>query len=119
MNSKPEPNPAQDVESALDIIGGKWKVLIVWRLHDATRRYGELRRLIPNITEKMLIRQLRELEADGIINRTDYQTVPPHVEYSLSERGRTLLPVLDALCKWAKLHVQHEGQSTTGAEVRK
>ncbi|GIK65589.1 MAG: transcriptional regulator [Chloroflexota bacterium] len=101
-------NPTEAVESALQVISGKWKVLIVWHLREGVRRYGELRRLIPGITEKMLIRQLRELEADEIITRTDYQTVPPHVEYSLSEYGQGLLPVLGALCQWGRMHLQHE-----------
>lgn len=106
-------NPTQDVEAALRVLSGKWKVLIVWHLHDCTRRYGALRKLIPDVTEKVLIRQLRELEADGIIVRQDYQTVPPHVEYSLSDYGRTLLDILDALCKWGKLHIQHERETAT------
>lgn len=97
--------PTNDLETALRVFGGKWKVLIIWNLIDEPRRYGQLRRLIPGITEKMLIRQLRELEADGIIIRTDYQTVPPHVEYHLSEHGRTVLPLLGALCEWGRLHV--------------
>jgi DNA-binding HxlR family transcriptional regulator len=100
--------PTQQVEFALDVIGGKWKVLIIWHLRDGVLRYGALKRLIPNITEKMLIRQLRELEADGIIQRTDYQTVPPRVEYSLSENGQSLLPVLGALCQWGRLHFPHK-----------
>ena len=101
-------NPTSAVEAALDILSGKWKVLIVWHLKDTTRRYGELRRLIPTVTEKMLIRQLRELEADGIITRTDYQTIPPRVEYRLSEQGATVLPVLEALCQWGHLHIHGE-----------
>ncbi|MEO0564402.1 MAG: winged helix-turn-helix transcriptional regulator, partial [Chloroflexota bacterium] len=75
-----------------------------WHLKNETHRYSSLRRLIPKISEKVLIRQLRELEADGIVVRTDYQTIPPHVEYSLSEYGKSLLPILDALCKWGRLH---------------
>jgi len=114
MDSPLTLNPTQDVESALRVIGGKWKVLIVWHLKDDPRRYGGLRRLIPTITEKMLIRQLRDLEADGIITRTDYQTVPPRVEYSLSEFGRSLLPVLGALCQWGRLLIQHEAVVNTG-----
>lgn len=114
MDSPLTLNPTQDVESALRGIGGKWMVLIVWHLKHDPRRYGALRRLIPTITEKMLIRQLRDLEADGIINRTDYQSVPPRVEYSLSEFGRSLLPVLGALCQWRRLLIQHEAVVNTG-----
>jgi DNA-binding HxlR family transcriptional regulator len=101
-------NPAQAVEVALRVVGGKWKGLIVWHLKDGCQRYGMLRRLIPQVTEKVLIRQLRELEADGIITRTDYQTVPPKVEYNLSEYGQNLLPVLGVLCQWGRLHLEHE-----------
>ncbi|MCI0709500.1 MAG: helix-turn-helix transcriptional regulator [Chloroflexi bacterium] len=99
-------NPTYDVETALRVLGGKWKVLIVWHLIEEPRRYGQLKRLIPGITEKMLIRQLRELEADGIIIRTDYHTVPPHVDYHLSEHGQSVLPILGALCEWGRLHIQ-------------
>lgn len=111
MDQPPDLNPALEVEAALRVVGGKWKVLIVWHLKEQTRRYGELRRSIPNITEKMLIRQLRELEANGIITRTDYQTVPPHVEYSLSEYGQSLIPVLGALCQWGRLQIQREQET--------
>jgi DNA-binding HxlR family transcriptional regulator len=98
------------VELALAVIGGKWKPLIVWHLSQQTRRYGELRRLIPAITEKMLIRQLRELEAEGIITRTDYQSMPARVDYSLSPYGQQLLPVLGVLCEWGRGHSQHQAE---------
>ncbi|SRR5579871_3555914 len=101
--------PTLGVETALRVLGGKWKVLIVWHLRDTTRRYGTLRRLMPEITEKMLIRQLRELEHGGIIARHDYQSVPPHVEYVVTEYGQSLYPLLDALCKWGWKHVEHAG----------
>ncbi len=101
-------SPALGVETALRVLGGKWKVLIIWHLRDTTRRYGMLHRLIPDITEKMLIRQLRELEQDGIIVRFNYQSVPPHVEYSMTEHGRSMYPLLDALCQWGWIHVQFE-----------
>jgi len=114
--TNPTPStPTYDVESAIRVIGGKWKVLIVWHLKDDVLRYGTLRRLMPNITEKMLIQQLRELEADCIVKRTNYQTVPPRVEYTLSDHGRSILPVLGALCEWGRLHVQHEQTMTTSA----
>ena len=102
------PNPTQDVEVALRVVGGKWKVLVLWHLRDGLKRYGQLRKLIPNVTEKMLIRQLRELEADDIITRTDFQTVPPHVEYALSEYGQSVLPILGALCHWGQLYIERE-----------
>ncbi len=99
-------SPTHDVDLALKVISGKWKVLIVWHLIESPKRYGALRRLMPDVTEKVLIRQLRELETDGILTRIDYQTMPLHVEYTLSENGQSLLPILGALCQWGKLHVQ-------------
>ncbi len=88
------------VQATLNIIGGKWKVLILWHLRSSIRRFSELKRLIPDITQKMLTQQLRELEQDGLITRKVYAEVPPRVEYNLSNRGRTLEPVLRLMCKW-------------------
>jgi DNA-binding HxlR family transcriptional regulator len=97
------------VEAAIDVIGGKWKPLILWWLHQRTYRFAELRRLMPGITEKMLTQQLRELEADGIVNRRVYPTVPPKVEYSLTEYGRTLKQALEAICEWGSIHMRRIG----------
>ncbi len=88
------------VEAALDIIGGKWKPVILLNLTEGTKRFNELRRLMPNITQRMLTLQLRELEADGLVHREIYPQVPPKVEYSLTARGETLLPVLTTLQEW-------------------
>lgn len=95
----------QPVEAALHLVSGKWKVAVIWHLREGAQRYGQLRRLLPDVTEKVLIRQLREMEADGLITRTDYQTMPLHVEYRLSTLGESLLPVLGVLCQWGRLHI--------------
>lgn len=93
------------VDAVLGVIGGKWKMLILWNLAQRAHRYGELRRAIPRVTEKMLIQQLRQLEADGLIRREQYPEVPPRVEYSLTERGRTLTPILRQLADWSRAHL--------------
>src|SRR5262245_54673985 len=99
------------VEAALDVIGGKWKALILWWLNQRTWRFAELRRQIPGITEKMLTRQLRELEAHGIIKRQVYPTVPPKVEYSLTAYGKSLKRALNAICDWGQHHIERLGAS--------
>lgn len=88
------------VEAALDVIGGKWKPLILWALGDRVMRFGELQKGLPGVNAKMLTKQLRELEEDGVILRTVYAEVPPRVEYSITEFGTTLIPILEALCDW-------------------
>jgi DNA-binding HxlR family transcriptional regulator len=97
------------VEAAIDVIGGKWKPLILWWLHQGTHRFAELRRKMPRITEKMLTQHLRELEADGIVHREVYPTVPPKVEYSLTEYGRSLKRALRAICDWGRAHMERMG----------
>jgi len=97
------------VEAAIDVIGGKWKALILWWLHQRTWRFAELRRQIPGITEKMLTQQLRELEEDGIVDRRVFPTVPPRVEYSLTEYGRSLKRALRAICDWGRNHIERIG----------
>ena len=96
------------VEGALDLIDGKWKGVVLYRLLEGTLRFNELRRRIPNVTQRMLTTQLRELEADGLINRVVYPEVPPKVEYSLTERGRSLEPVLVALKVWGDTHLDQD-----------
>ena len=93
-NNKVYYNP---VEFAMDQIGGTWKMPILWRLQDKTLRYGELRKDIPHISEKMLTTQLRELEQDGLVSRTVYPVVPPKVEYTLTEKGRRVMPIIQAI----------------------
>ncbi|MTH53080.1 MarR family transcriptional regulator [Bacillus mangrovi] len=94
------------VEAALEVIGGKWKVVILCHLIKSTRRTGELKRLMPGITQKMLTQQLRELEEDGVIMRKVYNQVPPKVEYSLTEYGWSLKEILDSLCAWGEQHIE-------------
>ncbi len=93
------------VEAALDIIGGKWKAILLFRILEETRRFGELRKLVPNMTQRMLTNQLRELESDGLISRKVYPQVPPKVEYSITSLGASLEPVLVALKTWAEKHM--------------
>ncbi|NJB68382.1 DNA-binding HxlR family transcriptional regulator [Desulfobaculum xiamenense] len=89
------------VELSIQVIGGKWKPIIIFHLHrGGTLRFSELRRSMPNITQKMLTRQLRELEADGMVQRVVYPEVPPRVEYSLTDLGASIMPALDALGNW-------------------
>ncbi len=90
------------VEAALERIGGKWKGIALYHLLNGTKRYNELKREVGNVTQRMLTKQLRELENDGLIVRTVFPVVPPHVEYSLSDKGRTLEPILLALRDWGK-----------------
>lgn len=93
------------VEATLEVIGGKWKCVILCHLTRGKKRTSELKRLMPDITQKMLTQQLRELEADGVINRIVYNQVPPKVEYELSEYGWSLEGILNALCDWGVMHI--------------
>ena len=88
------------VEATLDVIGGKWKCVILFHLLDSTKRFSQLRRLLPDVTQRMLTLQLRELEEDGVLVRTVYAQVPPRVEYKLSEFGQSLRPVLLLMRQW-------------------
>lgn len=93
------------VEATLERIGGKWKGVVLFHLLQGTKRYNELKRDVGNVTQRMLTKQLRELEGDGLVVRKVYPVVPPHVEYSLSEKGRTLEPILLALRNWGESHL--------------
>jgi DNA-binding HxlR family transcriptional regulator len=97
------------VEAALDVIGGKWKPLILWHLMDNILRFSELLREIPGVNTKMLTKQLRELEEDGVIARKVYAEVPPRVEYRLTDFGRTLIPILNSLCEWGRQYLVANG----------
>jgi len=94
------------LEAALDVIGGKWKVLIMWPLKNGASRFGELKREVPGISEKMLIQSLKEMELDGIVKRQDFKEVPPRVEYSLTEFGQSLCDALSPLCEWGTKHME-------------
>lgn len=94
------------LDAAVDVIGGKWKALILWALHEQPRRFGELRREVVGISEKMLIQQLRELEADGIVHREVYREVPPKVEYWLTPLGASLNEALLPLGDWGEKHMK-------------
>ena len=90
------------VELSLSVLGGKWKILILWKLNESPMRYGELRKSLPKVTHKMLTQQLRELESDEIIKRKVYPEVPPKVEYSLTLLGKSVMPVIDLLNDWGE-----------------
>lgn len=97
---------------ALAIIGGKWKALILWEMHAQPRRFGELKRSVAGISEKMLIQALRELEADGVIHREVFYEIPPRVEYSVTEFGATLNAALEPLCIWGERYIERSGCAT-------
>lgn len=90
------------VEFTLDVIGGKWKGILFYHMIDGKKRFNEFRRICPSITQRMLTLQLRELEADGIVHREVYQQAPPKVEYSLTEFGRTLEPIVLQMKEWGE-----------------
>ncbi|SMQ86730.1 transcriptional regulator, HxlR family [Bacillus sp. OV166] len=94
-------------ELSLAVIGGKWKMLILWHLgKEGTKRFNELKSLMPGITQRMLVNQLRELEEDLIIHREVYPVVPPKVEYSMTEHGESLMPILESMYEWGKNYME-------------
>lgn len=99
------------VEVAVNEIGGKWKSLVLCTLKDGKLRFSEINRRIPKITQRMLTRTLRELESSGLINRKVYPEVPPRVEYCLTEKGKSVIPILDALCEWGKMYGSQQENS--------
>lgn len=109
-------SPGCSVEAAIGLIDGKWKSVILFHLMERTMRFNEIRRQIPNVTQRMLTNQLRELEEDGLINREVYAQVPPKVEYSLSDLGRSMAPVLMALKAWGDAHIGLYGKPLAVSE---
>ncbi len=105
------------VEATLNLIGGKYKTLILWHLVDKTLRYNEIKKLIPQSTPKMLTQQLRELENNSLIVRTVYPVVPPKVEYHLSDFGKTIIPILDIMCNWGEKFLQENNISSCKNEI--
>ena len=93
------------LDAAVDVVAGKWKPLILWELHAGKRRFSELRRGVAGVSEKMLVQQLRELEADGLVHREVHREVPPRVEYSLTEFGESLNAALIPLGDWGERHM--------------
>jgi DNA-binding HxlR family transcriptional regulator len=110
---------AMDV--TMDYIGGKWKTVVLWYLRKDKKRFSELRKLIPNITEKMLSLQLKDLENDGIVRRKIYPVVPPKVEYYLTDFGKTLIPMLEEIAKWGRALAETKGKivDKEGNRIRK
>lgn len=100
------------VEATLKVLGGKWKILILYHLNGDAKRFSEIRRSIPGITEKMLTQQLKELESDGVVNRKVYPQVPPKVEYSITKYGKTLGPVIGEMQKWGMGHRKRNGKQS-------
>ena len=121
MNKQPLPKEENIYETgcpilyAMEIIGQKWKLPILWYIADAenqTQRYRDLERKVVGITATMLTKYLRELEADHLITRTQYNTIPPTVEYALTERGKTLIPALESVYSWADQQMKMQGNPT-------
>jgi DNA-binding HxlR family transcriptional regulator len=93
------------VQATSNVLAGKWKVLIVWHLSFASHRFAEIRDLLPGISEKVLTAQLRQLERDGVVRRLVTKSVPPRVDYMLTDAGTELIPVMEAMCKWGTKHL--------------
>ncbi len=101
----PGPDFLCGLDAAIDVVGGKWKALILWALSERPRRFGELRRELDGVTERVLTQQLRELERDGIVHREVFREVPPKVVYSLTVSGQALDQALSGLGKWGEAHM--------------
>jgi DNA-binding HxlR family transcriptional regulator len=107
------------IDATLEVIGGKYKVAVLFHLKDGVRRFGELRRLVPTATQRMLTTQLRELERDALITRKVFAEVPPRVDYALSAEGKSLLPILTAMCEWGKRRIKTRQKAAAGGSMKK
>jgi DNA-binding HxlR family transcriptional regulator len=116
MKTKCSPQTDCPVDFALDLFGGKWKGTILYLLLDGTMRFNELKKMLKDVTQRMLTKQLRELEAGGLVHRHVYAQVPPKVEYSLTELGESLRPLLTDLAVWGKKYAPPKGAPETTAK---
>ena len=105
--------PACPVETTLTLIGDKWKVLILRDLMPGTKRFGELKKSVGNVSQKVLTAQLRTMEESGLVNRKVYAEVPPRVEYSLTEKGKSLFPILELMCQWGEENIDERFEMTS------
>lgn len=106
------------VAVTLEVIGGKWKSLILWHLREKTLRFSQLQRRLVPVTQKMLTQQLRDLERDGLVHRQVYAEVPPRVEYSLTDLGRSVIPILNLMCDWGYEFDQLKGGDQIAGGLR-
>ena len=114
----PDPEIECPVTFCLSVIGGKWKPVIIFCIVNGINRFGALQRAIPKVAKQMLTKQLRELEADGLITRTVFPEIPPRVEYALSDLGRSVLPVIDAMRRWGDENQPRAGQRDALKQAR-
>jgi DNA-binding HxlR family transcriptional regulator len=107
--TKDDPIQCEETVKTMTVLSGKWKLVILYHLlYGGTKRFSELQKLIPNVTQKILTQHLRELEQEYLIQRIVYPQVPPKVEYKMTEYGRSLQPVIKAIYEWGKSHIQHK-----------
>ncbi|OEU74507.1 MAG: HxlR family transcriptional regulator [Desulfuromonadales bacterium C00003068] len=106
------------VAVTLEVIGGKWKSLVLWHLREKTLRFSQLQRRLARVTQKMLTQQLRDLERDGLVHRQVYAEVPPRVEYSLTDLGRSVIPILNLMCDWGREFDQLNGREETSEAIQ-
>lgn len=101
-----------------NLLAGKWKLVILWHLSKNTRRFNEPQKLLPEISQGILTQQLRELERDQLVHREIYKEVPPKVEYSLTDIGRSLIPVMDVIAKWGLEYLDHKQEANDETQAR-